>query len=390
MQVLEDNRQQSLCLSLDTLRCRADLEPFLALTKRLEASGLLDRQGEALPDAGVVAARPEPGLTRPELAVLMAYAKMQLCQQLLDSSLPDEPAAAALLHAYFPSLLRERFAAQLSGHPLARELTATVMANRIVNQAGATAIFALARETGAPPATVAASYLALDRLLAGDVLRAALAQAGTQLPAAERLALLLQLEETLAGLCLDALNAPVPLALADSERLAPRVAALRALPRATTALESAAEARLLAAGLAPEPVRLARDLGSFPDLLVLLDLAGSGELSPAATALAAVRESLALDTFVELTNQVPLRDDGDRRALRTLRRGIRTAAVACTRQVLASGDDCVALLAARPLLLTRFQGELARLRRLPAPRLSSLFALLHDLDDLVAVRHPGS
>ena len=88
-------------------------------------------EGEFLPDDETLAARATSrrGLTRPELAVLLAYAKMSLDQDLLASDLPDLPELAADLRDYFPPALRERFAAQIAAHPLRREITATVVTN---------------------------------------------------------------------------------------------------------------------------------------------------------------------------------------------------------------------------------------------------------------------
>lgn len=135
--VLQDNIEQSLCLSLDQIRCQADPALFMQVAERLEAAGFLDRSVESFPEAKDVMARPGQALTRPELAVLMAAAKMFLVRQL--QKRPEHLDVARYqpyLAAYFPAPLRERFGAHLAAHPLAAEIKATVIANRIVNQAG--------------------------------------------------------------------------------------------------------------------------------------------------------------------------------------------------------------------------------------------------------------
>ena len=96
--VLANNYTQSLCLSLDLLRCQQDSDPFIDLAERLVNAGLLDRQGEFLPSRKELTARGQ-GYVRPELSILLAYSKMHLYQSLLDSEVPDQEAAQVFLQA---------------------------------------------------------------------------------------------------------------------------------------------------------------------------------------------------------------------------------------------------------------------------------------------------
>jgi glutamate dehydrogenase len=98
------------------------------------------------------------GMTRPELAVLMAYAKRSLKQALLHSSLPDDPYLEHELEGYFPAAVVERFGYLLGVHPLKRELIATIVANDVVNSEGVTFVSRLMAETGAEAADVARAY----------------------------------------------------------------------------------------------------------------------------------------------------------------------------------------------------------------------------------------
>ena len=98
------------------------------------------------------------GLTRPELAVLLAGAKRSLVARLLASDVPDQPALRPALAGYFPPRLVERFGALLDAHRLRRELVASVVANDVVNRMGPTFVTRLAADTGASPAAVAAAY----------------------------------------------------------------------------------------------------------------------------------------------------------------------------------------------------------------------------------------
>ncbi len=131
-----------------------------ALMEELEAGAIVDRAVEALPTREEMHAREEAGagLTRPELAVLLAGAKRNLASRLLSSAVPDQPALRVALAGYFPPLMVERFGGHLDGHRLRRELVASVVANDVVNRMGATFVTRLAADTGAPPAEVAAAY----------------------------------------------------------------------------------------------------------------------------------------------------------------------------------------------------------------------------------------
>ena len=103
--VLRDNYDQTQALTLMADAAAARLDDHQALIRALERGPLkLDRRLEGLPDEEEMAARRAAGagLTRPELAVLLAYAKMDLFDRLKASDLPDDDALADDLVAYFP------------------------------------------------------------------------------------------------------------------------------------------------------------------------------------------------------------------------------------------------------------------------------------------------
>ncbi|MDH5536305.1 MAG: NAD-glutamate dehydrogenase, partial [Betaproteobacteria bacterium] len=99
------------------------------------------------------------GLTGPELAVLLAYSKIWLHEQLLASSLPDDPWVGTALERYFPSALRSRYAAHMPKHPLRREIISTHVVNSMVNRVGATFVHSLMEATGAKAHEVVRAYL---------------------------------------------------------------------------------------------------------------------------------------------------------------------------------------------------------------------------------------
>ncbi len=133
-------------------------EAHVSLLDDLERSGVIDRDIEALPSDDELQARREAdaGLTRPELAVLLAGAKRQLRAAILESPRLDEAASQGALSSYFPAAIAKRFARHLARHRLRRELVATVVTNDIVDRCGITAAHRLASETGADLADVAA------------------------------------------------------------------------------------------------------------------------------------------------------------------------------------------------------------------------------------------
>ncbi len=163
-QVLRDNYLQGEALSVAEARGPAALDRHARLIREVEKPGghgiRLDRALEFLPDDEELAARAAArrGLTRPELAVLLAYAKLSLDHELLQSDLPDAPELVDELCAYFPPQLRDRFRAQILAHPLKREIVATVVTNDLVNRAGLTFIHDLQANGGRGAADIARAY----------------------------------------------------------------------------------------------------------------------------------------------------------------------------------------------------------------------------------------
>ncbi|MBX9588246.1 MAG: NAD-glutamate dehydrogenase [Hyphomonadaceae bacterium] len=159
---LRNNYQQSLALSLAERRSARNLPDYMLLMRALEARGLLARALEALPGDGELQerARAGRGLSRPELAVLLSYAKIALQHDILQSTLPDEPQLESWLLGYFPPLLRERYRNGIDGHSLRREIIALGLTNAVVNRGGPTMAVRLASETRKPVSDVAHAFMA--------------------------------------------------------------------------------------------------------------------------------------------------------------------------------------------------------------------------------------
>jgi glutamate dehydrogenase len=158
--VLYDNFLQAQILSQELELSPRRMESYEDLMQGLEADGVLERELEALPTTEEMAERRRAGkgMARPELAVLLAYAKQGLANALLASSLPDSGYLERDLRAYFPAQVVERFGHLVTEHPLRRELVATIVANDVVNSQGVTFVTRLVAESGATPADVVAAY----------------------------------------------------------------------------------------------------------------------------------------------------------------------------------------------------------------------------------------
>ncbi len=160
--VLRDNYLQTQCLSVTQTVSSRLLDRHARFMRELEKAGRLDRVIEFLPNEETVAERKAKGLglTRPELAVLLAYAKIVLADEILATDLPDDPQLGGELLDYFPQRLRERYADEIARHRLRREIITTAVTNEIVNRGGNTFVHEVRENTGMGVAEVARAYIA--------------------------------------------------------------------------------------------------------------------------------------------------------------------------------------------------------------------------------------
>jgi glutamate dehydrogenase len=164
--VLTDNYRQSMALTHAEHQSVAMLDEHVRFMESLERTGELDRAVEFLPDDEKIDERRSAGLgfVRPELSVLLAYAKNSLFSELLESDVPDDPHLTNDLGLYFPKAMRRRFAEFVSGHRLQREITATYVANTVINRAGPSFINDVKERTGASASEIARAYLICRRV----------------------------------------------------------------------------------------------------------------------------------------------------------------------------------------------------------------------------------
>jgi glutamate dehydrogenase len=161
--VLRNNYQQTLAISLEETRGLDNLSHQSRMMSNLEGRGLLDRQVELLPDAAALAERSAAGepLTRPELGVLLSYAKIVLFGDLVDGEVLDDPYFKRELISYFPVRMQKTYARQIERHRLRREIIATQIANSLVNRGGPTIISRITERTGASVGDITRAYAAV-------------------------------------------------------------------------------------------------------------------------------------------------------------------------------------------------------------------------------------
>ncbi|MBO6717265.1 MAG: NAD-glutamate dehydrogenase [Rhizobiaceae bacterium] len=158
--VLANNYQQTLALSLAAKRGVADIGQQARLMTSLEARGLLDREVEDLPGPEALNERQSLGapLTRAELGVLLAYAKIVLFDDLLASAVPDDPHFEADLIGYFPDKMAKKYDGEIRAHRLRREIIATELCNDTINRGGPSFINRLQELSGRGAHDVVAAF----------------------------------------------------------------------------------------------------------------------------------------------------------------------------------------------------------------------------------------
>ncbi len=159
--VLRNNYDQTLAISMIEARAPALLHDHMRLMHSMESEGLLDREVELLPNDEALAERKEAGLglTRSEIAVLIAYVKHRLSEELIDSGVPDDAYTKRFLLEYMPVPLREKYREAVEGHRLRREIVATVVSNTLVNEMGPSFLSRLGEETGVGAAEITRALL---------------------------------------------------------------------------------------------------------------------------------------------------------------------------------------------------------------------------------------
>jgi glutamate dehydrogenase len=324
--VLRNNYLQTLALSLAERRGLEDMGFQQRLMQTLEQRGELDRAVEFLPDDAELAERVrrrEP-LTRPELSVLLAYAKLSLYADLLDSAVPDDPYLGRELGRYFPDVIAVKFPDALEKHRLRREIIATQLANSIINRGGPSFVVRIADQTGASAASIAFAFVAVRDSYDMPALNDAINALDGKVSGGAQLGLYAAVQDMLLDRMVWFLrNADPSKDLAGviarhRKGIAALAAALdKVLPAEAAAMRQARQAELTGAGV---PDDLARRIADIPELTAAPDIVLIADRTKKPIASVAVTYFAAEDYFrvgrvVAAARDVGVSDYFDRLAL---------------------------------------------------------------------------
>jgi glutamate dehydrogenase len=164
--VLEDNRLQTLALSIAQSGGASDLPAYVRLIETFEALGTLNREVEGLAANDDLMRRLSEGhgLTRPELSVLLATAKLAAQDEIENSDIALDPAFEGELLAAFPTAMVDAHKKAILSHRLRSEIIATKLVNRMINRLGMLPPFELAEEEGCSLADIAAAFAITEKL----------------------------------------------------------------------------------------------------------------------------------------------------------------------------------------------------------------------------------
>ena len=351
--VLRNNYLQSQVLSIEAARGSRNLPRQTRAIHALEEKGLLNRAIEFLPDNAALAERREAGkpLTRPELAVLLSYSKMDLYQALLDSEVPDDPYLAVEIERYFPPVLTRKYPKQVRSHRLKREIISTQITNDLVGLMGPNFHLRLAQLTGSEAAEITRAYIAARDILGARAVNAEIEALDNRVEASVQMEML---ERSTAAmqLCVAWLirNQPGPLDIRALVKVfRPTCDKLKATlqknlgDHATAALAKYSD-KLAALGV---PAPLAERVAALPALgyaVDVVDIAARGRcpVERAAGVYFQVRETLGLDWVEQAIDALPTGNNWHERARFTLGNDLRASHTAITDKVLRGGGKAPA------------------------------------------------
>ena len=186
--VLHDNYAQALVMSFSAFHAKKNIGLHQNYIKDLENQGLFNRQVEYLPDDKKILERKAAGLglTRPELAVLLAYTKIHIKNEILISSLCDDPYLDQILETAFPLSIRKNYKKLMEKHRLRRDIIATQLSNNIVNAMGITFVYRIQIETGASIPEIIIAYTVASHIFGTESLQTLIASLDFKISMAEQ------------------------------------------------------------------------------------------------------------------------------------------------------------------------------------------------------------
>jgi glutamate dehydrogenase len=390
--VLRDNYFQTQALSIGKRLATTALDEQTRFMRFLEKNGRLDRAIEFLPSEDELVERKSRalGLTTPEQAVLLAYSKMWLSDELVDSDLPEDAWIGTALHRYFPAPLQQQFAADIERHPLRREIIATHVLNSMVNRVGSTFVYTLSELTGATPSQVVRAYLLAREVFASVDVWQRIEALDTLVDDEVQAEMIIEWRRLIARVTTWFLKSRR--VQESTERGAARLTPSVVFLRARLEPEAATMPRVLAWVQAGVPLALAQQVGAADRLFNALDIAEVAETSSAALDATSevhfgVGERLGLDKLRQQIDLLPADNHWQMLAkvalsgdLADLQRSITLNAVAhpgSAAEKLSSWES------RNPAAFNRARRLLAELGDSGAPDLAMLSVALRELRNLV-------
>ena len=201
--VLRNNYLQTQSISMSEIRSVERIDEIAQLIRTLEKSGLLNRELEYLPSESEIDDRRvrKQGFTRPELSVVLSYAKIDLYNGLIDSGATLEDFLIIDPQRYFPKVLRRRYSAYIPGHRLSRQILATLIANDLVNRMGPSFVTRVQEDTGADIITIARAYKVARQICRSRSLLQTIESLDNEIPANAQLSMMFQVSRTLRHAC---------------------------------------------------------------------------------------------------------------------------------------------------------------------------------------------
>ncbi|MDG1813026.1 MAG: NAD-glutamate dehydrogenase, partial [Porticoccaceae bacterium] len=191
--VLNNNARQTQAISLAMHRSDQQHAEYQRFMGWLEESGRLDRELEFLPTDDQLNERinrNQPVWTRPELSVLVCYAKVMLKEILLEADLLSDPWLVKSVDNAFPPELIQRYGDSVADHQLRHEIAATQLANDMVDRVGFTFFFRQMESTGAVASDIIRAYTISLHILDIESLWQTIELNQSNLPASTQLELL--------------------------------------------------------------------------------------------------------------------------------------------------------------------------------------------------------
>lgn len=186
--VLKDNYDQALVMSVASYHSRASLLVMTTYIQDLQAQKILDRRVEFLPTDKELLDRKasNQGLTRPELAVLLAYTKIYLKQEILKTDLPEDDYLHQIVVTAFPEYIRKKYKTAMYHHRLHRDIIATQLSNEVVNTMGIIYVYQIENQTGSNIKEIIRAYTIASQVFKSKNLEHIIDSLGFKIPLSEQ------------------------------------------------------------------------------------------------------------------------------------------------------------------------------------------------------------